>query len=120
MDVLQYYFGGYVAVANDGHVGGAAFDSTGVDDPFAGLSWALMIPSSRATRSGCVVPRDQWHPSARPSSTSSFDLSSSASTAITGGASDPHTGMQYVFSQIADVSYSGSPARSPCRPLVGS
>ena len=33
-DVLQYWLGGYVAVANDGHVDGAAFDSMGVDDPF--------------------------------------------------------------------------------------
>src|SRR4051812_14860996 len=43
-DVLQYYLGGYLAVANDGHSEGAAFDSVGVDDPFTGLSWGLDDP----------------------------------------------------------------------------
>src|SRR3546814_17581999 len=38
-DVLQYYFGGYLQVGGAG-VGedGSAYDITGVDDPFAGLT----------------------------------------------------------------------------------
>ncbi len=103
-DVLQYYLGGYVAVANDGHVGGAAFDSTGVDDPFTGLTWGLDDPifagnttrrSSFLATSG-ILPTDQYK---------QFDSWAAARYAKPGGPFDPHTGEQYVYSQIADVSY---------------
>jgi hypothetical protein len=103
-DVLQYYLGGYVAVANDGHVGGAAFDSTGVDDPFTGLAWGLDDPvfagntfrrSSFLATSG-ILPVDRFE---------QFDSWPSARYAKPGGPFDPHTGEQYVYSQIADVSY---------------
>ena len=104
MDVLQYYFGGYVAVANDGHAGGAAFDSTGVDDPFVDLSWGMNDPvfagntfrrSSFLATSG-ILPPDQFK---------QFESWPAARYDKPGGPFDPHTGTQYVFSQIADVSY---------------
>jgi hypothetical protein len=103
-DVLQYYLGGYVAVANDGHVGGVAFDSVGVDDPFTGLTWGLDDPifagnnfrrSSFLATSG-VLPVDQFK---------QFESWAAARYAKPGGPFDPHTGTQYVYSQIADVSY---------------
>ena len=103
-DVLQYYLGGYVAVANDGHVGGAAFDSRGVDDPFTGLAWGLDDPifagntirrSSFLATSG-ILPVDQFK---------QFDSWAAARYDKPGGPFDPHTGTQYVYSQIADVSY---------------
>ncbi len=103
-DVLQYYLGGYVAVANDGHVGGVAFDSTGVDDPFTGLAWSLDDPifagntfrrSSFLATSG-ILPVDQYK---------QFESWPSARYDKPGGPFDPHTGEQYVYSQIADVSY---------------
>lgn len=103
-DVLQYYLGGYVAVANDGHDGGVAFDSTGVDDPFTGFDWGLEDPdlstnnvrrSSFLATSG-ILPVDQFP---------QFDSSAAARYAKPGGPFDPHTGTQYVYSQIADVSY---------------
>jgi zinc carboxypeptidase len=103
-DVLQYYLGGYVAVANDGHAAGAAFDSTGVDDPFTGFTWGLDDPvfggntfrrSSFLATSG-VLPPDQFK---------QFDSWAAARYAKPGGPFDPHTGTQYVYSQIADVSY---------------
>jgi hypothetical protein len=103
-DVLQYYLGGYVAVANDGHVGGAAFDSIGVDDPFTGLAWGLDDPifagntfrrSSFLATSG-ILPTDQFK---------QFESWASARYDKPGGPFDPHTGTQYVYSQIADVSY---------------
>ena len=103
-DVLQYYLGGYVAVANDGHVGGAAFDSVGVADPFAGLTWGLDDPifagntvrrSSFLATSG-ILPVDQFK---------QFDSWAAARYDKPGGPFDPHTGTQYVYSQIADVSY---------------
>jgi hypothetical protein len=67
-DVLQYYLGGYLAVANDGHINGAAFDSVGVADPFTGLAWSLDDPifagntfrrSSFLATSG-ILPVDQY------------------------------------------------------------
>ena len=66
-DVLQYYLGGYVAVADDGHVDGAAFDSVGVDDPFTGLTWGLDDPIfARQQLPEVVVPCHQRHPAGRP------------------------------------------------------
>ncbi len=103
-DVMQYYLGGYVAVANDGHLGGVAFDSTGVDDPFTGLEWGLDDPvfagntfrrSSFLATSG-ILPVDQFK---------QFESWPSARYDKPGGPFDPHTGEQYVYSQIADVSY---------------
>jgi hypothetical protein len=103
-DVLQYYLGGYVAVANDGHVGGAAFDSVGVADPFTGLTWGLDDPvfagntvrrSSFLATSG-ILPVDQFK---------QFESRAAARYDKPGGPFDPHTGTQYVYSQIADVSY---------------
>ncbi len=103
-DVLQYYLGGYVAVANDGHVGGVAFDSVGVADPFTGLTWGLDDPifagntfrrSSFLATSG-ILPPDQYE---------QFESWAAARYDKPGGPFDPHTGTQYVYSQIADVSY---------------
>jgi hypothetical protein len=104
MDVLQYYFGGYVAIANDGHAGGVAFDSTGVDDPFTGLAWGLDDPvfggnnfrrSSFLATSG-ILPPYQYK---------QFESWPAARYDKPGGPFDPHTGTQYVYSQIADVAY---------------
>jgi hypothetical protein len=104
-DVLQYYFGGYVAVPNDGlDDQGAAFDAVGVDDPFTGFSWGLDDPvfagntfrrSSFLATSG-ILPVDRFP---------QFDSWAAARYAKPGGPFDPHTGTQYVYSQIADVSY---------------
>jgi Zinc carboxypeptidase len=103
-DVLQYYLGGYVAVANDGHAGGAAFDSTGVDDPFTGFNWGLDdvdLSANNTRRSSFlatsgILPTDRFP---------QFDSWPAARYAKPGGPFDPHTGTQYVYSQIADVSY---------------
>jgi hypothetical protein len=104
-DVLQYYLGAYLAVPADGlDDNGAAFDSTGVDDPFTGLSWGLDDPvfagntvrrSSFLATSG-ILPTDQFK---------QFDSWPAARYDKPGGPFDPHTGTHYVYSQIADVSY---------------
>jgi hypothetical protein len=103
-DVLQYHLGAYLAVANDGHVAGAAFDSVGVDDPFTGLTWGLDDPvfagntirrSSFIATSG-ILPVDEFK---------QFESWPSARYDKPGGPFSPHTGEQYVYSQIADVSY---------------
>ncbi len=104
-DVLQYYFGGYLDVAGDGIADdGSAFDITGVADPFAGLSASLNGPdsadnqdrtSSFLSTSG-ILPPDEFP---------QFESWPAARWDKPGGPFDPHSGSQYVYSQIADVSY---------------
>jgi hypothetical protein len=105
-DVLQYWFGGMVQIANDGFdAEGNAFGLNGIGNPFQGLSWALNGPggadnqhdanSSFVTTSG-VLAEDEYP---------QFASSASARWAKPGGPFDPHTGSKYAYSQIADVSY---------------
>jgi hypothetical protein len=103
-DMLQYYLGGYLAVPNDGHAQGVAFDSDGVAEPFTGLAWSLDDPvfagnttrrSSFLATSG-VLPVDEFK---------QFESWASARWDKPGGPFEPHTGTQYMYSQIADVSY---------------
>ena len=83
---------------------GAAFDSRGVDDPFTGLTWGLDDPvfagntfrrSSFLATSG-ILPAGQFK---------QFESWAAARYDKPGGPFDPHSGTQYVYSQIADVSY---------------
>lgn len=104
-DVLQYSFGGYVSVLNDGlDADGNIFDAVGVDDPFAGLSWTLKdagaagrqaSTSSFVATSG-ILPPDEFK---------QFDSWPAARWDKPGGPFAPHTGANYAYSQIADVSY---------------
>jgi len=73
-------------------------------DPFTGLEWGLDDPafagntlrrSSFLATSG-ILPVDQYK---------QFESWPSARYDKPGGPFDPHTGEQYVYSQIADVSY---------------
>ena len=104
-DVLQYYLGAYLAVASDGlDDSGGAFDSVGIGDPFTGLAWGLddPVPAGNTTRRSSflatsgILPTDQYP---------QFDSWPAARYVKPGGPFDPHTGTQYVYSQIADVSY---------------
>ncbi|MDQ3573094.1 MAG: zinc carboxypeptidase [Actinomycetota bacterium] len=104
-DVLQYYFGGYLSVLGDGlDENGDPFDVDGIDAPFESLSWGLNGPdsannqdatSSTLATSG-ILPPDEF-PQFESWPSSRYDKP--------GGPFDPHTGDQYVYSQIADVSY---------------
>jgi hypothetical protein len=104
-DVLQYWFGGYLQIAGDGHdENGDVYDVAGVDDPFAGASWAMNGPgsannqdatSSFISTSG-ILPVEQFP---------QFESWPSARWDKPGGPFDPHTGDQYAYSQLADVSY---------------
>jgi hypothetical protein len=105
-DVLEYWFGGFVQVADDGHdeTTGGLFDMIGVDDPLSGLTWGFNGPdsadnqdssSSFVTTSG-ILPPDEF-PQFLSWPSSRWDKP--------GGPFDPHTGERYVYSQIADVSY---------------
>jgi hypothetical protein len=104
-DVLQYWFGGYLAVPGDGlDAAGNAFGVNGFGDPFAGLSWGLNggdgagnqgLTSSFIATSG-VLPVDAFP---------QFASAPSARYDKPGGPFDPHTGDSYAYSQIADVTY---------------
>ncbi|MET0684025.1 MAG: M14 family zinc carboxypeptidase [Solirubrobacteraceae bacterium] len=104
-DVLQYWFGGMVQIANDGtDDAGNLFGINGIGDPFAGLSWTMNgagsannqdTNSSFVTTSG-VLPVEDYP---------QFESDASARWAKPGGPFDPHSGSQYVFSQLADASY---------------
>lgn len=104
-DVLQYWFGGYLQVLGDGvDADGNVYDVAGTDDPFGGLGWAMNGPesadnqdatSSFVSTSG-ILPVGQFP---------QFESGPSARWDKPGGPFDPHSGDQYVYSKIADVSY---------------
>jgi hypothetical protein len=102
-DVLQYWFGGMLQVAGDGQNDTTPYDLEGLDDPFAHMAnWSLTAPqtagistSSFVTTSG-VLPKAEYP---------QFDSWKSARWAKPGGPFDPHEGTQYLYSQLADVSY---------------
>jgi hypothetical protein len=104
-DVLEYWFGSYVYVAGDGaRPDGGVFDVDGIDDPFTGMSWAFNGPDSADNQNtgGSFVSTSGILP---PDEFPQFDSRPSTRWDKPGGPFEPHTGDQYVYSQIADVSY---------------
>lgn len=104
-DVLQYWFGGYLVIPGDGHdADGNVYDVAGVGDPFTGLDWAMNGPESADNQNATssfiatsgILPEAQFP---------QFESGPSARWSKPGGPFDPHTGEQFVYSQIADVSY---------------
>jgi hypothetical protein len=103
-DVLEYWFGSFVYVANDGARPGGVFDVNGIDDPFTGLSWGFNGPESannQNTGGSFVATSGILSPEQFPQ----FESWASSRWNKPGGPFDPHTGSQYVYSQIADVAY---------------
>ncbi len=104
-DVLEYWLGGFVYVANDGaNPAGGVFDVNGLDDPLAGLEWSFNGPDSANNQNtgGSFVSTSGILP---PDEFPQFESWPSARWDKPGGPFEPHTGTQYVYSQIADVSY---------------
>ena len=112
MDVLEYWLGAYAVAGADGHTApvpgpvqnSPLFELAGVDDPFSSLRWGFTPPgdptyqeysASFVSTSG-ILPRAEYP---------QFNSWPSARWDKPGGPFAPHTGDQYVFSQIADVSY---------------
>lgn len=104
-DVLQYYFGAYLAVLGDGvDEDGNAFDVLGTATPFDGLDWALNGPDSAQNQDATssfiatsgLLPVKEFP---------QFESWPSSQWDKPGGPFAPHTGDQYVYSQIADVTY---------------
>jgi Zinc carboxypeptidase len=104
-DVLQYWLGAYALAAADGHdpETGEHFGVNGVDDPFEGLSWQFgpdgadnqNMSASFVSTSG-ILSRTEF-PQFNSWPSSRYDKP--------GGPFAPHTGDQYVYSQISDVAY---------------
>ncbi len=104
-DVLEYWFGAYAIAPGDGFdEEGNQFDIAGLDDPFAGLTWGFGGPESAdnqgmsasfVSTSG-ILPRSQFP---------QFNSWPSSRWDKPGGPFSPRTGTQYVYSQIADVTY---------------
>jgi hypothetical protein len=104
-DVLQYWLGAYALAAGDGHDPdtGDHFGVNGIDTPFGGLSWLFgpdgadnqNMSASFVSTSG-ILPRTVFP---------QFNSWPSSRYAKPGGPFSPHTGNQYVYSQIADVTY---------------
>ena len=104
-DVLQYWFGGYLAIPGDGlDDAGNVHDVDGLDDPFTGLGWSMNGPESADNQTATssfiatsgILPATEFP---------QFESWPSARWSKPGGPFDPHTGQQFVYSQIADVSY---------------
>ena len=104
-DVLQYWFGGYLGIEGDGlDAQGHALDVIGIDDPFTGLTWGLNGGQSAKNQDDTmsyvatsgILPVDRFK---------QFESWPSSVWDKPGGPFAPHTGTQYVYSQIADVSY---------------
>jgi hypothetical protein len=104
MDVLEYWLGAYaLAVADGFDDDGNLFEIAGIDDPFSGLRWGFgpdgadnqTMSASFVSTSG-ILPRDEYP---------QFNTWPSARWDKPGGPFAPHTGTQYVYSQIADVTY---------------
>ena len=104
-DVLQYSFGAYVAIPDDGlDARGKALDSSGTDTPLTGLTWGLNGGQSAKNQddtSSFLATSGILPPSTFPQ----FESWASSRWVKPGGPFEPHTGTQYVYSQIADVTY---------------
>ena len=83
---------------------GGVFDVNGLDDPLAGLEWSFNGPDSANNQNtgGSFVATSGILP---PDEFPQFESWPSARWDKPGGPFEPHTGDQYVYSQIADVSY---------------
>ena len=105
MDVLEYWLGAYALAVDDGRneETGGLFDIAGLDDPFSGLNWGFggdgadnqAMSASFVSTSG-ILTRDEYP---------QFNTWPSARWDKPGGPFAPHTGTQYVYSQISDVAY---------------
>ena len=104
MDVLEYWLGAYALAVGDGFdEDGNLFSIAGIDDPFGGLTWSFGpdgadnqgMSASFVSTSG-ILKRDEFP---------QFDTWPSARWDKPGGPFAPRTGTQYMYSQIADVSY---------------
>jgi hypothetical protein len=103
-DVLQYWYGAFLVTPGAGTKGGGGmYDVNGVGDPFTGLRWgfdpaatgAATDNASFITTSGILPPSEYPQVTSTPA----------ARFVRPGGPFEPHSGSNYVYSNIADVSF---------------
>jgi murein tripeptide amidase MpaA len=104
-DVIEYWFGAAVINEDAGtSPKGTLYDVVGADKPFTGLSWNF-TSGQRATNqdhSASFLTTSGLLP---PAEFPQFTSWAAAKYSRPGGPFDPHTGANYVYSQVADVSY---------------
>jgi hypothetical protein len=105
-DMLEYWFGGAIVNEDAGTdpASGSLLDVLGVDDPLTSLTWGFNGPDSAQnqdhsasfiTTSGLLPVAD--YPQFESWVAGRYDRP--------GGPFEPHSGSQYVYSQIGDISY---------------
>lgn len=103
-DTLQYWLGAYLAISDAGTGEDGLLDVLGVDEPLTGLDWGFGGADSAdnqghsnsfITTSGILDP--QQYPQFESWVAGRWDRE--------GGPFEPHTGDNYAYSQLADVSY---------------
>lgn len=103
-DTLQYWLGAYLAISDAGTGEDGLLDVLGVDTPLTGLDWGFGGADSAdnqdhsnsfITTSGILDP--QQYPQFESWVAGRWDRE--------GGPFEPHTGDNYAYSQLADVSY---------------
>jgi hypothetical protein len=105
-DVIEYWFG--AAMVNSGGGTdpdtGEPFDVSGVDEPFAGQAWSFNGPESAQNQdhSGSLITTSGLLP---PEDFPQFESWVAGDFDRPGGPFDPRSGENYVYSNIADVSY---------------
>lgn len=104
-DVLQYWLGAYLMVDNAGTTEeGGLLDVLGIDTPLTGLEWGFNGADSAENQdhsNSFITTSGILDPAVYPQFTSWV----SAKWDREGGPFEPHTGDNYAYSQIADVSY---------------
>jgi hypothetical protein len=104
-DVLEYWFGAYLMNYGAGlDDNGDPWAILGTDNPFNSLNWLLNGPDSadnQTVASSFITTSGILPPSMYPQ----FTSWPAAKYDRAGSPFAPHTGSQYVYSQIADVSY---------------
>jgi Zinc carboxypeptidase len=102
-DVLEYWFGAFKLNGGAGvNPAGGFFEIDGVDTPFSALSWMLdALPGAANNANSFITTSGILPPSEYPQFTSWV----SARYDRPGGPFAPRTGTNYVYSQIADVTY---------------
>ena len=102
-DFLQYYLGAYIYIDDGGTTKGKLHDVVGTDSPFAGLGWSFGGPSANnQDHSASLIATSGILPA---TTYPQFASRASAKWVRPGGPFEPHTGANYVYSQIADISY---------------
>ena len=103
-DVLQYWLGAYLLVDNAGTTEDGLLDVLGIDTPFTGLEWGFNGADSAENQdhsNSFITTSGILDPDVYPQ----FESWVSAKWDREGGPFEPHTGDNYAYSQIADVSY---------------